>query len=161
MHTPGKIQDDTKKAFKTLWSWLRRTGEGAGAAAPTRGPAIDGVTAIDTGPREPGIVLPFPIRGEALLVKLAELLRRRIAELDSPSDSLTLLLSHTPYLRLSLDDDAYIEFDAHTSEYDLVIEAPSGTRMIIQTTDFDSLVTFVLQYVIERLSDSAPLEVAS
>src|SRR6218665_3621749 len=153
MHTPGQIQDDTRKVLRTLWSWLRRTGEGASAGITARGLAIDEASAIVADPREPGIVLPFPIRGEALLVKLAELLRRRVSELNSPSDSLTLLLSHTPYLRLSLDDDAYVEFDAHTSEYDLVIEAQSGTRLIIQTTDFDSLVTFVLQYVVERISD--------
>ena len=33
--------------------------------------------------------------------------------------------------------------------------------MIIQTADFDALVTFVLQYVSERLTDAALLEVAS
>jgi hypothetical protein len=158
MNTAGQI-NDTKSAFRTLWSWLRRAGTDSAPESASRAAAIE-VAAAAKRP-EPGVVLPFPIRGEALLVKLAELLRRRISELDAQPDGLTLSLSHCPNLRLWLDEDAYVEFDKHTSEYDLVIEAPSGTRLIIQTSDFDALVTFVLQYVMERISDHAPIEVAS
>ncbi|QUS42275.1 hypothetical protein RPMA_06025 [Tardiphaga alba] len=111
--------------------------------------------------QEQGVVLPFPLRGEALLVRLADLLRRRVDELVPRCERLSLVLSHCPQLRLSIDDGAYVEFDASCAEFYLVIEAPSGTRMIIETTDFDAVVKFVLQYVVEKLSDDAGLEAAS
>ena len=96
-----------------------------------------------------------------MLVRLADLLRRRVDELVPRCERLSLTLSHHPMLRLSVDESAYVEFDARSSEFHLVIEAPSGTRMIIETTDFDAVVKFVLQYIVEKLSDDAVLEAAS
>jgi hypothetical protein len=161
MQTASHIDDQTKGAFATLWAWLRRAASrtvdvpaGQDAALPLS-PSAVGLA------QEPGIVLPFPLRGEALLVRLAELLRRRVAELVPQCERLSLTLSHHPALRLSIDESAYVEFDAPSAEFNLVIEAPSGTRMIIQTTDFDAVVKFVLQYVVEKLSDDAVLEAAS
>ncbi len=161
MQTASHIDDHTKGAFATLWAWLRRAASGAANdearqdnAAPLS-PANVGLV------QEPGIVLPFPLRGEALLVRLAELLRRRVAELVPQCERLSLTLSHHPALRLSIDESAFIEFDAPSTEFNLVIEAPSGTRMIIQTTDFDAVVKFVLQYIVEKLSDDTVLEAAS
>ena len=159
MQSASHIDDHTKGAFATLWAWLRRGASNAGVEPAqqdtvARSPAVDPV-------QEAGIVLPFPLRGEALLVRLTELLRRRVAELVPQCERLSLTLSHHPALRLSIDESAFIEFDAPSAEFNLVIEAPSGTRMIIQTTDFDAVVKFVLQYVVEKLSDDAVLEAAS
>lgn len=159
MNSASFIHHGTRRAVRTFWSWLRGVGAAAGqpAAAPDQAAGMaDGGAAL---PR--GVVLAFPIRGEALLVKLADVLRGRISTFDTACHGLLPLLSHEPELRLWIGDDAHVEFDAKRSEYHLTIEAPSGTRMIIQTADFDALVTFVLQYVSERLTDAALLEVAS
>lgn len=160
MQTASHIDDHTKGAFATLWAWLRR-GASKVAAEPALQDTVALSSANDGTAQGAGIVLPFPLRGEALLVRLAELLRRRVAELVPQCERLSLTLSHHPALRLSIDESAFIEFDAPSAEFNLVIEAPSGTRMIIQTTDFDAVVKFVLQYVVEKLSDDAVLEAAS
>ncbi|WP_244499725.1 hypothetical protein [Tardiphaga robiniae] len=158
MHSASHIPDETKRAFATLWSWLRR------GASKKEAIQVDLPLYGNSEPslhQESGTVLQFPLRGEALLVRLAELLRRRVAELVPQFDRLLLTLSRHPLLRLSIDESAYIEFDTQSTEFDLVIEAPSGTRMIIQTTDFDAVVKFVLQYVVEKLSDETVLEAAA
>jgi hypothetical protein len=160
MQNDGHIDDHIKGAFATLWAWLRR-GASKAAAEPALHETATLSAASGGSAPEPGIVLSFPLRGEALLVRLAELLRRRVAELVPQWERLALTLSHHPALRLTLDQSAFIEFDAPSGEFNLVIEAPSGTRMIIQTTDFDAVVKFVLQYVVEKLSDDAVLEAAS
>jgi hypothetical protein len=159
MQSASHIDDHTKGAFATLWAWLRR-----GASNAAVEPVQQDTAALSPAGslvQEAGVVLPFPLRGEALLVRLTELLRRRVAELVPQYERLSLTLSHHPALRLSIDESAFIEFDARSAEFNLVIEAPSGTRMIIQTTDFDAVVKFVLQYVVEKLSDDAVLEAAS
>ncbi|MDB5716499.1 MAG: hypothetical protein JWO15_3896 [Sphingomonadales bacterium] len=159
MNPARHIHDDTKRAVKTLWSWLRGAAVGQPAAEPNPATQMpDGAT--DTSARR-GVVLAFPVRGEALLVKLAEVLRCKIAAFDRSCHGLLPMLDHDPDLRLWIGDDAHVVFDGRSSEYHLTIETPSGTRMIIQTVDFDALVTFVLQYVSERLADAALLEVAS
>ncbi|WP_398479510.1 hypothetical protein [Tardiphaga sp.] len=160
IQTASHIDDHTKGAFATLWAWLRRGASAATVAPVPPDTAARAPAGIDLV-QQPGIVLSFPLRGEALLVRLTELLRRRVAELVPQCGRLSLTLSHHPALRLSIDESAFIEFDASSAEFNLVIEAESGTRMIIQTTDFDAVVKFVLQYVVEKLSDDAVLEAAS
>ncbi|ABD88465.1 hypothetical protein [Rhodopseudomonas palustris] len=107
------------------------------------------------------ILLPFPIHGEALLVKLADLLRDRVANRASARDGFLLTVSRTPHSRLLIDDASYVEFHAHRSMYHLVVEAGLDTTVMLDTTDFDTLVQFVVQYINGRLSDSTALEVAS
>ena len=160
MNSASFLHDDTRRAVKTLWSWLRGVGAANGrpAVAPDE---VEGVADGGEAAPQRGVVLAFPIRGEALLVKLADVLRGRISSFDPACHDLLPLLSHEPDLRLWIGDDAHVEFDPKRSEYHLTIEAPSGTRMIIQTADFDALVTFVLQYVSERLTNADLLEVAS
>jgi hypothetical protein len=108
-----------------------------------------------------GVILPFPIHGEALLVKLAEVLRGRIADRNPERDPLLLQMSRRPRSRLSIDDKAYIEFHEDCSEYRAVIEASLETKVILETADFDTLVDFVLPYVVARLAEPAVLEAAS
>lgn len=158
MNAASFIHDDTRRAVRTLWSWLRRSGTATRPSPAETGPATE--DRLDVAALEQATILPFPVRGEALLVKLAEVLRRRVSELGR-TEGLLPTLSHGPDLLLWIGDDAHVEFDARRSEYDLTIAAPGGTRMIIQTADFDVLVTYVLQYVVERLSDENRLEVAS
>lgn len=107
------------------------------------------------------ILLPFPLRGEALLVQLAGQLRARIANHGRDRDPLILLISRCPGSRLSIDRTAYVEFLADRGIYCVAIEAQPHTKVTLETTDFDTVVQFVVQYVAERLSDSAALDVAS
>ncbi len=67
--------------------------------------------------RQTAILLPFPIRGEALLVKLADQLRDRIASSVTKRDSFILTMSRCSYSRLIIDGAAHIEFLADTAIY--------------------------------------------
>ncbi|KRQ90426.1 hypothetical protein CQ10_22545 [Bradyrhizobium valentinum] len=108
-----------------------------------------------------GVLLQFPVRGEALLVRLADLLRSRIADRGLERDPLFLLISRCPGSRLSIDRTAYVEFLADRCVYCVAIEAQPDTRVTVETTDFDTVVKLVVQYVAERLSEKVFLEAAS
>lgn len=162
--------DDATTKIRTLWSRLR-----AGSAPITPGiedcqgesiaPLLpDPVqSAVANGPGAflrlverddvvPGcVVLPFPVRGEALLVKLADRLRSRFADGELERDPLLLTMSRCPESRLSIDQDAYVEFHADESVYHVEIEAVPDTRIMLDTTDFDTVVNFVAHYLAGRL----------
>jgi hypothetical protein len=159
MQRASHIDDHARGGFAALWTWLRRATSRIAHEPVTA--AREPIAAAPGNANGPAVLLQFPLRGEALLVRLAELLRRRVDELVPRCDRLLLSLSHHPALRLSIDDDAYVQFDAHSAEFNLVIEAPGGTRMIIQSADFDAVVKFVLQYVVEKLSGDDLMEAAS
>jgi hypothetical protein len=108
-----------------------------------------------------GVLVPFPIHGEALLVKLADTLRNRDRDAHSGRDPLLLKMSRRPGLRLAIDHIAYVEFDTDRAAYHVVIEAASDTKVTLDTTDFDTLVRFVAQYVTERPSEPTTLEAVS
>jgi hypothetical protein len=107
------------------------------------------------------ILLPFPLRGEALLVQLAGQLRARMADHRLDRDPLILLVTRCPGSRLSIDRAAYVEFLDDRGTYCVAIEAEPDTKVTLETTDFDTVVRFVVQYVAERMSEPAALEVAS
>jgi hypothetical protein len=181
------MRDDTKKAIRTLWSWLRSASwpvdreadeRGVLSAGPTTrlpsGPMPDDakteprvvLQVVGNGPAAPsGTLLQFPLRGEALLVRLADLLRKRIANSVASRgperDPLLLTMSRCSGARLSIDRTAYVEFIANRSSYHVAIEAAPDTTVTLDTTDFDTLVKFVVQYVTERLSEPTTPEVAS
>jgi hypothetical protein len=171
-------QGDCRSRSLAVLSWLRRVllrddKQGAPAVvtamavAPERArktATVDREAALRRGANtrpEAGIILPFPIHGEALLVKLAEVLRNRIADHSPEWDALLPQLSRRPWSRLSIDRQAYVEFHEDRGEYRAVIEASLGTKVIIETADFDVVVDFVLQYVTGRLAEPAELEAAS
>jgi hypothetical protein len=108
-----------------------------------------------------GILLQFPLHGEALLVKLADRLRLRLASGGAERDPLLLTMSRCPGSRLSIDSSAYVAFDAHRSAYQVVIEAATDTRITLDTTDFDAAVNFVLLYIVERPTEPAALEMVA
>ena len=117
------------------------------------------VSASDQG-RE-AILLPFPIRGEALLVRLAETVRDRVHFGVSGDDPFILTISRSPRLRLSIDRAAYVEFRAESASFHLTIDAAPESRVTLETTDFDTLVKFAVQYVAAEHRDLCNLEVAS
>jgi hypothetical protein len=112
--------------------------------------------------RTQAVLLAFPIRGEALLVRLTEGLRERLpsAALEL-ADPFLLTLSRGPRLRLSIDRDAYVEFYAESAAFHLIIDAAPDSRVTLETTDFDTLVKFVMQYVAEERGDLRMFEAAS
>lgn len=105
-----------------------------------------------------GQVLPFPVRGEALLVTMAEGLRRKVADRVWMQDPLILSLSRNPHSRLTIDRDAYVEFHPASSAYRAVLAVGGGTTMTVDTLDFDTVVKFVVLYVTDRLDDALPME---
>jgi hypothetical protein len=107
-----------------------------------------------------GVVLPFPIRGEALLVKLADLLRDKMAGFPD-TDPFALTISRYPRALLSIDQSAYVEFHADREAFHLIIDVTPDARVTLETGNFDTLVRFVLRYVAERGHDGGPVEVAS
>lgn len=164
-----------KNGIRTLWSWFRgapwsidrdvgeRRRLSTGALPAAAGseqhavfPAVRRQHATQSG-----VLLPFPFRGEALLVKLADQLRSRIAHRRLDRDPLLLLISRCPGSRLSIDRAAYVEYLTDRCMYYVAIEAQPDTRVTLETSDFDTVVQFVVQYVAERLSETVPLEAAS
>ena len=185
----GAVMDsDMKSGVRMLWSWLRGVSWPVHRVTDDHRGSSGGVIAqpsvVRTAPeREPdavlppavsqagglertapgGVILQFPLHGEALLVRLADTLRSRIAINPTGGaaerDRLLLTMSRCPGSRLSIDACANVEFDAGLSVYRMTIEAAPDTTVTLDTSDFDTLVNFVVQYIAERLP--APLEVAS
>lgn len=104
--------------------------------------------------------MPFPVQGEALLVNLAEVLRRHVAARGLDHDRLWLTISRCPHVRLSIDGAAYVDYLSDGSTFQAAIEAGPDTKVILKTTNFDALASFVTQYVNERLLEPASVEAA-
>jgi hypothetical protein len=111
------------------------------------------VVSHSTEHRDDGSVLRFPIRGEALLVNLANTLRDRIAQSEQGNDPFLMMMSRGSRPRLSLDRDAYVEFHAEDETFRLKIDAAPASRLTLETTEFTTLVKFILQYLAERHGD--------
>lgn len=169
---------DPKKGAGALWSWLRRILPGADRTAIDVPPTVVGARSLElrastAGTRQveqagvgrcgsdTGMVLRFPIRGEALLVKLADLLRKHVANCAPERDPLLLAMSRCPGSRLSIDRVAYVDFLADRCTYHVVIEAAPDARITLDTTDFDTVVNFVVQYVTGRNAEPVALEAVS
>jgi hypothetical protein len=176
MGTAMDMRDAAKKGFGRLRSWLHDASWTIGRYAnenqvyPVNVAAWPAVARNEARTASPiarhdhaqsGVLLQFPVRGEALLVRLADLLRSRIADRGLDQDSLLLLISRCPGSRLSIDRSAYVEFLADRCVYCVAIEAQPDTKITLETTDFDTVVKFVVQYIAERLSEKVFLEVAS
>jgi len=118
-------RDDTQHRSRTFLSWLSGACASAGRmvtngqappvtmikpafAAPAAAAGHDAEPAGRRTGTETAVLLPFPIRGEALLVKLADLLRERVATHRFERDPLLLKISRCPGSRLSLDRFAYV-----------------------------------------------------
>jgi hypothetical protein len=118
-------------------------------------PALPSSEAAPTGQQAAGhrddtAVLRFPIRGEALLVNLANTLRDRVVGGGQAADPFLMTMSRQSRPRLSLDRDAYVEFHAEDETFRLRIDAVPASRLTLETTEFTTLVKFVLQYLDER-----------
>jgi hypothetical protein len=144
-----------QRSHWALWARLRDTfwrADGAPASDAARTPpaAVPALKFADGTRGEghgSGKLLQFPIRGEALLVRLADLLRHQAASRCIGHDSLQLTVSRGPTMRLSIDDTAYVEFNADTCSYYVAVAAAPDTLLTLESSDFDTIVSFVVQYV--------------
>ena len=165
------MRDAARKGLGMIRAWLNDGSWTIGRSAHENQAYRVDRTAIDSHLPAPatrhshglpgGMLLQFPVRGEALLVRLADLLRTRIEVRGPDADPLILLISRCPGSRLSIDRSAYVEFLADRCVYCVAIEAQPDTRVTMETTDFDTVVNFVVQYVSSRLSEKVLLEAAS
>lgn len=107
-------------------------------------------------PAPAGQVVAFPRRADALLVRLAELLRPRISARNPRQDLFLLALTREPCCRLRIDHASYVEVVPGREAYRLNVDIPPVTAVVIETTDFDQIVAFVVEYVNGRLAEAAP-----
>jgi hypothetical protein len=106
-------------------------------------------------------ILYFPLRGEALLARLADRLRDKLASDASGRDPFLLTLSRGQRPCLSIDRSAYVEFHAERASFHIVIDAAPDSRVTLETTDFDTVLKFGVRYLAEGCRDHEPCEVAS
>ncbi|WP_245286396.1 hypothetical protein [Bradyrhizobium sp. ARR65] len=152
---------------RTLWSRLREIVLAFGTTCVGRrneyaASAAFGHSAQSDTPERCGTaVLPFPIRGEAVLVRLAHTLRSRFGDADQDGDPLLLTIARGAQCRLTIDQAAYVEFCREWPGFHVAIEAAPSTTVSLKTADFDIVVGFVLHYLGEKLGTPAMLEAAS
>ncbi|HEY4041454.1 MAG TPA: hypothetical protein VGM32_06375 [Rhodopila sp.] len=150
-HHPDAMTNAGTGLFARLRGWLEARRQFRAAAT----------NEVRGHPGSSAQLLPFPIRGEALLVRMAESLRGRVGDRRWMCDPLLLTMSRRPHSRLTLDRDTYVEFDSATGGYRAVLRADPETRITVETFNFDTVVSFVAPYVTDRLSDAIPMEAAS
>jgi hypothetical protein len=150
-----------------LRAWLRNAflfGDAA-AGAGEREPAAqagDTATVVPGGSAEQGaVLLPFPVHGEALMVRLAELLRERVADRNPVQEPFLLTMSPRRASRLAIDHRSSVEFVGSRSEFRFEVDVSPTTNIVIRTHDFDALVEFIVEYVSARLAEPPSLEAAS
>jgi hypothetical protein len=143
--------------FARLHAWLNAFQRSAfqKSSGVAGGPHVAVPAAGTASPALRGQVLAFPVHGEALLVTLAGLLRSRIAAQNPRDDLFQVALSREPSPHLRLDQAAYIEFEPGRAVYRLVVALGPATTLAIETDDFDQIVAFVVEYVNDRLAESA------
>ena len=151
-----------------LGAWLRKafapSGDVADAAAlaTPAAQAGDAVAVVQGGRAEQSaVVLPFPTHGEALLVRLAQLLRECVADRGPVQEPFLLTMSRRRPSRLTIDYRSSVEFVASQAEFRFEVDASPNTNIVIRTSDFDALVEFIAEYVSARLVEPPSLEAAS
>jgi hypothetical protein len=137
--------------FTRLHAWLDAFQRPVEAGRRTHSSALAGGTA-SAAPA--GQVLAFPVRGEALLVTLAGMLRSRIAQ-NPRHDLFDLAVVHEPSPHLRPDRASYVEFEPERAVYRLSVALCPTTALTIETEDFDQIVAFVVEYVNDRLAEFA------
>jgi hypothetical protein len=154
-HTPVR----RKRAYERALDALQR----ALVRLRLVGPALDDLASgtAKGGDCVSSVVLPFPIRGEALLVNLANELRDRVTAGELEDDPFLATISRGRRPRLSIDRDAYVEFNAEDESFHLKIDAAPVLTLTLETKEFTRLVEFVFQYFAERDRGLRQVEVVS
>jgi len=104
---------------------------------------------LPLGDSATGQVLTFPLSAEAQLLRVAEGLRLRVGPSCS-TDDVVLELSRRSGACLKVDADTTVDFDGARGVFRVVVEATCDTRLTLQTTQFDAVVNFLAQYILER-----------
>lgn len=158
------MQNVLRDRWRRLSIWLRGVAQridaryGASSRVRSMGregaPLGSGLSLRKPAAIDPSIILRFPIRGEALLVKLARLLRARFGERGPADNPFLFTISRDPVCRLTIDRSAFVEFrDKDGPAFHLSVEPAPDTTVSLQTGDFDVVVNFIVQYIEEKLRD--------
>jgi hypothetical protein len=139
-------------------NWLVQTERDAVTSLPWHGSAS--LHAANKS-KATATVLPFPIRGEALLVKLATHLKAVVEKDRRGRSPFLFAITHMPQARLLIDEMAHAEFDVARGEFRIQVLVAPDTRITAETSDFDVMVDFIAQYMRGRLVETSALEVAS
>lgn len=92
-------------------------------------------------------VLQFPVHGQAVIVELANRLRRRLHGQGASEGQLLLTLSPSPDIRLRLDASTYVEFVPASAKYRLAVQMAPDSSLVLETTQLDTVAEFAIQYV--------------
>src|SRR2546430_16730096 len=155
MPNTRQLQNERQQKGGLLRSWLRTalwfgadaTGaddcadvERSVALSEDATPVSPGISGNDGASGNGPVVLPFPIYGEALLVRLAELLRRHVGDREPVDCPFSFAVSRCPGSWLAIDDRSSVEFVTSRSEFRFEVDVAPNTSIVIRTGDFDSLV---------------------
>ena len=166
--TPGRawVERSWVGFLARLRGWLvpREKSSGKPLDLAAVGRVIEDISTTSEARSKPltGQVLPFPIRGEALLVRLAELLRNRFERGEYSGTRPLFLITRTPRSRLIIDRAAYVEInDEYGPIFVVAVEAAPDTTVSIETADLDVVVGFIMHYLADKLDDPVRFEVVS
>ena len=156
---------ESRPSRRSFRKWLRSVGHDIRHAFSARSEGSAAIAAgaaavagqQDTSARN-NVVVPFPVRGEALLVQLAAGLRRRFGQGGPDGDPLLFAISRGARLRLTIDGCAYVELQQQGRAFRLAVEAGQDTTLSLETNDIDIIVGFVTRYVGEKLDERHEFE---
>lgn len=107
-------------------------------------------------------VIRLPTSRRQLLNQLARDMRMRLEDVAaSGADPLLLVVASGPHQRLQIDSSSYIEVLEEPAPYRVVLGDEFGTRIMLETGDFDLAHHFILQYLLLTRDDVSPVEGAS
>jgi hypothetical protein len=112
-------------------------------------------------PPKRSVLLPSPIPGKALLVKLAPVLPNHVADPQPNRDPLLLTILRCPPLCLSVDRAVNVEFRDESSAYPIAVDISLSRRVSVEAADFEAPVEFIAQYVATQVGEHLALAVSS
>lgn len=117
-------------------------------AAPCSGSETAGKVATPVG--APGAaVLPFPMTGRGLLLRLAQDLGHLVGKDDAEAgDPVLLALAPGSQQRLTIDSTAYVDVREGILPYRVVLGDEFATRITLETTDVAEVHSFISQYLL-------------
>lgn len=166
MHIPFRKRSRSRRLWSRLRGMARAFDGGFGGGALRRSVAVKGSVpeAMPSSQTSAGnAVLEFPVRGEALLVTLAHVLRERFGEQGPDCDPSLFTISRGAACRLTIGRGAYVEFHRNKSRapFLVAVEVEPDTTVSVHTPDFSTVARMVVHYVRHERRDAAKLEAAS
>lgn len=98
------------------------------------------------------VVLRFPNNCYAQLLNFGRELKQRFARCGVDHDPFLLEVMHGPPPRLWIDNGAFVECDDVLSQYRVIVQASDATRIVVETSDFSRIDTFVGHYIVDKIT---------